>query len=336
MKKFGWILSVLFISSLCFGSAMIQDGSVVTKKLNSQVIQGMTTVVAAMNDFVSIADTSDSGNFKKALVSTVQNINTRSVTTTDTANATTDSVLILSGASFTENLPTAVGNLGKVFSVVHNGTSISQVYTIDPAGAELINGQSTYQLFTNGEVLRFVSNNVSWTVLSHSAQTNWSTLTPLPTTGYVTATTTSPTLTATTIVSQVSWRRDGRDALVTLDYKAANGTGAAGNGDYIFLMPGSLIADTTLVTAYSVVVGSGAGGWVIQNTNTLGFGDAFSGTNTLNGTVTLFDSTHFRICGSGGPSNTFGGCAGNGSVPIGTNNGGFSANFRVPIVGWNP
>lgn len=47
----------------------IDNGAVTSAKLNAQVVQALTTVTAASDDYVMIADTSDSGNVKKALVS---------------------------------------------------------------------------------------------------------------------------------------------------------------------------------------------------------------------------------------------------------------------------
>lgn len=47
------------------------DGTVTTAKLADQVFNGLTTVTAVSTDYVAIADTSDSGNKKKALISDI-------------------------------------------------------------------------------------------------------------------------------------------------------------------------------------------------------------------------------------------------------------------------
>lgn len=54
-------------TSISWGS--IEDAAVTTAKLNDSVFSGLTAVTAAANDYVPIADTSDSNNKKKALVS---------------------------------------------------------------------------------------------------------------------------------------------------------------------------------------------------------------------------------------------------------------------------
>lgn len=93
------------------------------------------------------------------------NLAVRSVVATDTATNVDDS-LILSGASFTETLFTAVGNTGKILEIVHAGTSISQVYTIDGNGAETIGGAATYIMRVNGQRVRIKSDGTNWNILN--------------------------------------------------------------------------------------------------------------------------------------------------------------------------
>lgn len=93
----------------------------------------------------------------------------RSVTTTDTCT-NADDILELSGADFTENLFTAVGNQGKVLRIKHAGTS-SQKYTIDPNGAQTIGGAATFIMYVPGEELVIFSDNVNFKILSHFCPT---------------------------------------------------------------------------------------------------------------------------------------------------------------------
>jgi len=92
----------------------------------------------------------------------------RSVTTTDTAT-TADYAIVLSGASFTQTLYTAVGNSGRIIEIVHGGTSLTQVYTLATTGGQTIGGVSSgsYALYTNGETLKLVSNGANWIILDH-------------------------------------------------------------------------------------------------------------------------------------------------------------------------
>jgi hypothetical protein len=85
----------------------------------------------------------------------------RSVTTTDSPTAA-DDVLSLSGASFTVTLPTAVGIEGKVFFLRHDGTTTTQVYTVEGNAAETIDGAANYLLHTNGQTITLVSDGSNW------------------------------------------------------------------------------------------------------------------------------------------------------------------------------
>jgi hypothetical protein len=105
------------------------------------------------------------------------NLAYRSVVTTDTAT-NADDVLVCSGASFTINLFTAVGNTGKVLTIYHNGTSYTQVYTIDPSGAQTLGGFSTVTLNTQEQVLTIMSDGANWIILDSKTDTEWTSFTP--------------------------------------------------------------------------------------------------------------------------------------------------------------
>lgn len=100
--------------------------------------------------------------------------NYRSVTTTDSPTVN-DSVLALSGASFTITLPSAVGIQGKELTFLHEGTSLSQVYTFATTSGQTVGGLATtvYKLHTNGERLKLISDNANWKVVEHKAETDW-------------------------------------------------------------------------------------------------------------------------------------------------------------------
>jgi len=101
------------------------------------------------------------------------NVSTRSATTTDNIS-NTDDVVFFSGASFAATINfSAVGNNGKVLTLVHNGTSLTQVYTLNTTSSQTIGGiaSGVYKLFTNGERLRIVSDNANWQILDHKTLT---------------------------------------------------------------------------------------------------------------------------------------------------------------------
>ena len=57
------------IANLAITTAKINTSAVTYAKLDTQIVQGATTVTGAVTDYLAIADTSDSGNYKKALAS---------------------------------------------------------------------------------------------------------------------------------------------------------------------------------------------------------------------------------------------------------------------------
>lgn len=138
---------------------------------------GLTKLTVGANSTVLIADSTATNGIKWG-TNLPSNSSYRSVTTTDTAT-TSDDTLALSGASFSETLFTAVGNQGKKITLLHKGTSLSQKYTILTTGGQAINGPNgavtsgNYILCTTGEKLTLISNGTDWDVDSHKTETDW-------------------------------------------------------------------------------------------------------------------------------------------------------------------
>lgn len=95
---------------------------------------------------------------------TLPTLSVRSVTSAGSA-LITDDVIVLSSTGFTLSLFTAVGNTGKVLTIVHNGTTGTNSYVIDPNSSETIGGNATYTMYVAGETIKIVSNGTNWTVL---------------------------------------------------------------------------------------------------------------------------------------------------------------------------
>ncbi len=148
-------------------SPQTTKGDIVSRSTTAAVRVGVGS-----DNTVLTADSSQTSGVKWASVTTALSV--RSVTTTDTAT-TADGVLLLSGASFSETLYTAVGNTGLVLELVHNGTSLTQVYTLLTTSGQTIGGiaSGSYALYTNGERLKVVSDGANWQILNHVAQTAW-------------------------------------------------------------------------------------------------------------------------------------------------------------------
>lgn len=91
----------------------------------------------------------------------------RSVTSTDTV-LTTDDVNLLSSTSFTSTLFAGSGNTGKPVTFIHDGTSLTGIYTIARAGSDPIgpNSVASLKLYMKGEALTLMWNGTYWEILS--------------------------------------------------------------------------------------------------------------------------------------------------------------------------
>lgn len=251
----------------------------------------------------------------------------RSVTTTDTCT-NADDTLILSGASFTQTLFTAVGNNGKKLKIIHNGTSLTQVYTINTTGGQTVAGVASgvFKLFTNGEALELISDNVNWTRVSHHAKTAIST--GVATT--ITASGAAP-VKGTMSVDTISWDRDGSFANIYLNFQQTGpGTANSGTYGYRIALPGGLTADTTFLevntsTNPTQAMAIGAlDGTVRGNTG------AASG---FIGTAIMYDSTTFRLVGDLGSG---GFIIWGLSIPLNNTTLTMVAKFRIKVPEWQP
>ena len=77
---------------------------------------------------------------------------------------TTDEKILLSGATAAYYLRPAAQTKGQSFNFIHNGTAISQVYTITPAGAETIGGAATYIMRIAGHGVTLFSDGSNYLV----------------------------------------------------------------------------------------------------------------------------------------------------------------------------
>jgi len=167
-----------------------------------------------------------------------------------TANGTiaqTTRTAVLSGASFTLNLNSAVGHTGQMITFIHNGTSLTQVYTIDGAGSETFEDgtgpTTTYILYTKGERLTVVSDGANWLVLEHQAETVWTDAGVMTILG----STSNPTKATTPDYDHVFWRRQGKDVHVKWVLQISSSAGAAdGSGAYLFEMPSGIAIDAVI------------------------------------------------------------------------------------------
>lgn len=286
---------------------------------------GNTLDKATLTAGANVSITNGGGSITVAAPSILTGFNYVSVTSSTTL--TINDYALLSGASFSFTLPTAVGNDGKGFAIQHNGTSLTQVYTINTTSSQTIGGVAggSYALYTNGEFLMLISDGANWQIVSHKTETGWSSTS----TTTITATTTNPTK-GTTTVDTIRWRRVGANAEIMMSYKQST-TGSNGSGDYLFGLPSNITANTTDISLYTTVLGT----TTPQPTNIVGHGACSTqGPNASTSCVSLYSSTSFRLINLAGAGV---GSPGSGTFGIGTNSGvGFNAWLSIPISGWQP
>lgn len=264
---------------------------------------------------------------------TSANPNVRPVVSTDTA-VTSDGTLLLSGASFTQTLFTAVGNKGKTITLIHGGTSLTQVYTLATTAAQTIGGiaSGSYALYTNGEVLVVQSDGANWQIIEHKTKTG-----TISAGAVVLGATTTPPVVGTVDNNVMYWERDGKYADITWVFSRTSvaGGATAGSGDYKVPMPTGMQINTAApIIAYNT--SPGVTGSIALMLSSVGD----TGQGYVNATVqtryyaSVFDADFFRMF----VDNLFTGVAimGSGSNALNTNNTGFRVKFRFPIVGWQP
>lgn len=169
------ITDLQLISALVDSANYVVDTGVQTYR--STATQLMTYIYSKLNalsqvtplagDNVLLLDASDSNNPKRILFSSIKNSAYRSVTTTDSVGAD-DETMVLSGASFTSTLPTAVGVAGKRYKFIHRGTSGTQIYTLATTSSQTIGGYASgaYILYQSGDSLEIESDGANWIIIS--------------------------------------------------------------------------------------------------------------------------------------------------------------------------
>lgn len=188
--------------------------------------------------------------------------------TTATASGS-DEVILLSGASFTLTLPTASGITGKIYEIIHDGTSLSQVYTIDGNGAETIRGATTFLMHTNGQRVRIVSDGTNWKVLDNYTTTD------------VFSVTLTPNNFGTVSSENYFAIRQGNKVTIWGEFTA--GTPAAAIAS--LTLPSTLPVDTTAMGSVNLPTGSygttntnNSSGYMlyVNSSNTIEFGSNYS------------------------------------------------------------
>lgn len=115
--------------------------------------------------------------------------------TTTYAIQANDAVILCSGSAFTTTLPTAVGKLGKEYTISKTDSSMTNVITLATTSSQAIGSYGTSTtLNTGGESITVISDNANWQVLNRKTDI------------YLGALSTTGTWSSNTTYTAVYWR----------------------------------------------------------------------------------------------------------------------------------
>lgn len=303
---------------------VLTDGNILLPALDPDIFHGLTGVSAADDDYFPLIDTSDGNKTKKALVSTFSRNLYRSITSTDSLG-TSDRTAVLSGASFTLTLP-AIGTAGRRYKIIHNGTSLTQVYTLATTGGNTIGGVASgaYNLVTKKEMIEVEDpgSGTDWIIIDRCTDTGW------VDSGAITFTGSTSNPTKPTVVSndKLWWKRVGDSAFFKAGFGYASATGAAtGSGAYLLNLPANMTG--------SPVLGSNADPSTSRGTAQCRLGDAaviLSGGTQSTFTAWSYtaNTVAFWLNGTGPWGSAY--------LPFTNGNLGFGTDFVMRITDWQP
>jgi hypothetical protein len=236
------------------------------------------TTLLAINHYNGSAWSSISSAASNPVVVSINNTNSPYSLTT----ATDILVCTASSGAITINLPTAVGNSGKVFRLTRTDTTLANAITINATSSQTIGGFAIRRMWTINETWQIVSDGANWQILSHEAETGWIDDGVV----VVTATTTNPTK-GTMTIDKTIWRRVG-SFIEVRSHLQGSSTTSNGSGDYLVAIPqaANIVMDSTYMNYVTGVnsfsgAGSNIGEFIYANNSTeLGWGNVIPYDNT--------------------------------------------------------
>jgi hypothetical protein len=249
-----------------------------------------------------------------------------------TANYTltsSDDVILCSGTTFTLTLPTAVGITGKQFIIKHQGSLLADSYTLNTTSSQTINGilSGFYELRTQNETLKIISDGANWQILDHISNTEWVDAGN----NTITATTTNPTK-GTVNYDYFQWRRSGTNMEFRIGYNQTT-AGAAGSGLYLWAIPPGAFADTAFAQDNGASITN-------LNADNIGFGVVSDNANsqaanTNSAKAFLYNSNNIAIKYEGSSGIDLALNASN-TQNFGDTNFSVKITGSIPISGWRP
>lgn len=255
----------------------------------------------------------------------------RAATSTDSIT-TGDDTVSYSGASFTATLYTAVGNAGKRVTIIHAGTSLTQVYTLATTGGQTVGGvaSGSYKLITSGEVLTVESDGTNWAIVEHKTETAWLSAGAIT----ITATTTNPTKPSGVTDDDISWRRVGSMAHIRARYRQSNNTSANnGSGDYLIALPSGIVINTSITGTFTTVEGWNS--YFDLDTQDLGKFQLGATDTYIIGGISVYDTTKVRAYGAALAAGGYF-ASSLGFFSTASNPAWMTFDFWVPVTDWQP
>lgn len=201
-----------------------------------------------------------------------------------------DGLNILSGASASIYLPPAASCKGKRLVFKHNGTSLSQVYTLDGYLTETIEGSTTYPLYTANECVVLESDGSGWWVTQHFTDTDWIAFPSVAAGTLITGTGSNPAY-GTVVNNYAYWRRNGVNADIRWDYRQSAVSVGVGSGNYLFNLPSGLTMASSVIVNTSTGNTSGAG----NDSASIGeFHGSYATTSFFVGILQAYSTTQFK------------------------------------------
>lgn len=294
-----------------------------------------TTLGVGIDGYVLTADSGQSSGLRWATAGggggsggdMLQQLVNSEVALTDTTSTLTSSafgklhVIASTSAAQTTTLPAATGNGGKFIAFrggigpSANQTQIFPQYIVPvgpPTDLGIAGSPGAYRTLLWNEFLLLYCSGDRYYPVTHT-HSDWQSFTPT-----VTATTTNPSK-GTTRTENCWWRRLGHYMQISYSYEQTS-AGSSGSGTYLYLIPSSFVADTTLVQTIGSLFPSGSilGHGAVSDYVTRSSGVSFQ----------LKDSTHWVI------ADYASGYVGGGDMAFGNTHVSHNGFLTIPISLW--